>query len=927
MSAPIKGFAKIAEMAASEGAVLLKNAGNILPIKRNEKVSLFGRCQIDYYCCGTGSGGMVNTAYKTNPLAELRAKSHVVNEKLAAVYEEWVQNNSVNNGDGSFASEPWFQEEMPLTDEMVKNARLESEKAIIIIGRTAGEVTDNYEIPGSLLLTEKEEAMISLVTAHFPKVCVVLNVTNIISFDFMEADKWGSKIGALLLTWTGGQEGGRALAALLLGAVTPSGKLPDTVALSTSYYPSTPYYGDEKSNSYVEDIYVGYRYFETFYPDKVRYEFGYGLSYTDFAMEVTKAESNGEVIELGINVKNIGNEFAGKEVVQIYYEAPQGKLGQPVKQLLAYRKSKLLKPGEEETFVFSLALNEMRTYDDSGLAGHKSAYILEAGDYHLYVGNSVRNSEKVFTAHIGACQVIAQLTEALAPEKNYKRMKPGRKKNDGTYELIYENVPQRTVDIRERIAANLPKEIKQTGNKGLLLKNVKSGEVDLDDFIAQLTNHELATMVRGEGVGHPEVMEGTTSAFGSVSESLIGYGIPLACTADGPSGIRLDGGHLATLMPIGTLLAASFNDALVTELYTYEGRECYAYDIDTLLGPGMNLHRNPRNGRNFEYYSEDPLLSGRMAAAAVMGLEAGGCPGTIKHFACNNQEINRREADSVVSERALREIYLRSFEIAVKEGRARSVMTSYNPLNGHWTASNYDLITTILRGEWGFAGIVMTDWWAAMNNIEEGGPAAENKLRDMVRAGNDLYMLVNNYGAEINSAGDDIEESLENGSLTVGELQERAKYILSFLMKSKAMDRERVFQMATVDLKPLTDEAMADVSKNAAAAAVSEADVLTYDVPVVMGQDIFFEVKIPGVYSVRVDMMSKNFNTAQTAGELYVNGELVTLISGRGTEGKWVKQNVIRVRFVSGYYCLRVVETRPHLEVNNIHFEPLAGNA
>jgi beta-glucosidase len=453
---------------------------------------------------------------------------------------------------------------------------------------------------------------------------------------------------------------------------------------------------------------------------------------------------------------------------------------------------------------------------------------------------------------------------------------------------------------------------------------VKDGNAILADFIAQLTDHELATMVRGEGVGHPEVMEGTTSAFGSVSESLIGYGIPLACTADGPSGIRLDGGHLATLMPIGTLLAASFNDELVAELYTYEGRECYGYDIDTLLGPGMNLHRNPRNGRNFEYYSEDPLLTGRMAAAAVMGLEAGGCPGTIKHFACNNQEINRRNADSVVSERALREIYLRGFEIAVKEGKARSVMTSYNPLNGHWTASNYDLITTILRGEWGFSGIVMTDWWAAMNNVEEGGEAAETKLRDMVRAGNDLYMPVNNYGAEINSAGDDIEESLENGSLTVGELQDRAKYILTFLMKSKAMDRKRVFKMATVDLEPLGDEVLADIRKKIAAPDVSEAEVITYDVPVVMGQDVFFEVKIPGVYSVRADMMSKNFNTAQTAGELYVNGKQVTLISCRGTHGKWVKQNLIRVRFVSGYYCLRVVETRPHLEVNNIHFEPLA---
>ncbi|MCL2717512.1 MAG: glycoside hydrolase family 3 C-terminal domain-containing protein [Lachnospiraceae bacterium] len=922
MSSPLQGFAEVAQKAAAEGAVLLKNENQVLPILGNEKISLFGRCQIDYYCCGTGSGGMVNTAYKTNPLAELRARGKAVNEGLAAVYEKWVTENPVNKGDGAFASEPWFQEEMPLTEDIVKAARLVSEKAIIIIGRTAGEETDNHEVAGSLLLTEKEEAMISLVTAQFSKVCLVLNVSNIIDFGFMAADKFGEKIDTLLLAWQGGQEGGRALADLLLANITPSGKLPDTIAVSIPDYPSSPYYGDEVSNAYVEDIYVGYRYFETFCPDKVLYEFGFGLSYTDFAVNVKSAVIDNNEINLIINVKNTGADFTGKEVVQIYYEAPQGKLGQPARQLLAYQKSALLKPGEEQDLSFAIDVAKMRTYDDSGVTGNKSAYVLEAGDYHIYAGTSVRNNEKVTTLNIPELRVIERLTEALAPEKDFERMKPGQQKSDGTYELTFEAVPKKTINLRERVNANLPKEIKQTGNKGILLKDVKSGQAGLNDFIAQLSNHELATLVRGEGIGHPEVMEGTTSAFGSVSESLIGYGIPLACTADGPSGIRLDGGHLATLMPIGTLLAAGFNDELVEELYTFEGRECYGYDIDTLLGPGMNLHRNPRNGRNFEYYSEDPLLTGQMAKAAVLGLEAGGCPGTIKHFACNNQEIKRREADSVVSERAVREIYLRGFEIAVKEGKARSLMTSYNPLNGHWTASNYDLNTTILRGEWGFPGIVMTDWWAAMNNVEEGGEDAENKLRDMVRAGNDLYMPVNNYGADINSAGDDIEESLENSTLTVGELQDRAKYILTFLMKSKAMERKREVLMAVIDLEPLDNEAVEEMLREAPASDNNE-EVITYDVPVVMSQNIFFEVKIPGLYSIQAHMLSKNFCTAQTAGQLYINDEPAALISCRGTMGKWVKQIVIKARFKSGFYSLRVEETRPHFEVDNIHFEPI----
>ena len=926
MGSLLKDFAPIAAKAAAEGAVLLKNEGNILPIRKDEKVSLFGRCQYDYYCCGTGSGGMVNTAYKTNPLTELRNKSNVVNENLASIYEAWLSENPYDGGDGSWASTPWFQEEMPLYEDVVKAARAESEKAIIFIGRTAGEEQDNHEVAGSLLLTEKEEAMISLVTAHFAQVCVILNVSNIIDFGFMQAEKWGGKIGALMLAWQGGQEGGRALADLLLGKITPSGKLPDTIAHKIADYPSSPYYGDEVSNAYVEDIYVGYRYFETFCPEKVLYEFGFGLSYTRIIVQVKTFEHKDDTMRLCVNVKNTGSEFSGKEVVQIYYEAPQGKLGQPTKQLLAFKKSALIKPGEEQELFFEIKIDRMQTYDDSGITGHKSAYVLEAGDYHIYVGDSVKNNEKISTIHIPELKVVAQLTEALAPVKDFARMKPGMQKSDGTYELLFEKVPQRTINLSERILANLPEGIELTGDQGILLQNVIDGKANLSDFIGQLSNHELATMVRGEGIGHPEVMEGTTSAFGSVSEGLIRYGIPLACTADGPSGIRLDGGHLATLMPIGTLLAASFNDEMVKELHTYEGRECYGYDIDTLLGPGMNIHRNPRNGRNFEYYSEDPLLSGRIAAAAVIGLEEGGCPGTIKHFACNNQEIKRREADSVVSERAVREIYLRSFEIAVKKGKARSLMTSYNLLNGHYTASNYDLNTTILRNEWGFAGIIMTDWWAYMNNVEKGGEAAGNKLRDMVRAGNDLYMPVNIYGAEINSAADDIERSLADGTLTLGELQERARYILNFLMKSKAMGRKRECLMKVVDLAPLDMAYIDKIREASPEPIIREEEIITYDVPITMGEEIFFEVQIPGEYSMQAHMVSPDFCTARIACEIFVNGESVTHIKGRGSEGKWITQVIMKVRLKKGFYSIKIVESKPNLTVDNIHFEPLKQN-
>ncbi|MDR0220817.1 MAG: glycoside hydrolase family 3 C-terminal domain-containing protein [Lachnospiraceae bacterium] len=920
MSFPIKGFAEMAAKAAAEGAVLLKNDNNILPLKAEEKVSLFGRCQIDYYSCGTGSGGMVHPVYITNPLAELRAKSRVVNEELAAVYEAWRAKNAYNKGTGEFASAPWHQDEMPLGEDVVKAAAAVSDKAIIFIGRTAGEEKDNFEVAGSLLLTEKEEVMLALVAEHFAKVCVVLNVSNIIDCGFMDEEKWGERIGAMLIAWQGGQEGGRALADLLLGNITPSGKLPDTIAKTIADYPSSPYYGDKNSNAYVEDIYLGYRYFATFCPEKVRYEFGYGLSYTEFAIRVRKAELAGDKITLRVDVQNIGFDYAGQEVVQVYYEAPQGQLGQPVRQLLAYQKTVLLEPGKEQELAFSIDKRALRTYNDSGRGGNHSAYMLEAGDYHIYVGSSAFRNECVLTFTIEKTEVIEQRSEACAPEKPFKRLKPGAKKADGTYELAFEDVPVRSVSLRERVQKNLPRAIKQTGDQGITLHDVKNGAESLTDFIAQLGDRDLMTLVRGEGINHPEAVNGSsTSVFGSTSESLIKFGIPLAATCDGPSGIRLDGGEPATLMPIGTLLAASFNPELVEELFCFAGRELMSYEVDSLLGPGMNIHRNPRNGRNFEYYSEDPLLTGKTAAAALRGLAAGGSTGTIKHLACNNQEINRHNNDSVVSERALREIYLRGFEIAVKEGNARSIMTSYNLLNGHWTASNYELLTVILRGEWGYDGIVMTDWWAKMNDVEEGGPDGSiERLRDMVRAGNDLYMVVSNYGGFINSAGDDLEESLANGRLTVAELQERAKFILHFLLHSKAMERKREYAMTTVNAEPLDPVRVVGVGKETGIPTLDGGDNI---VPVEMGETVYFAVGKAGMYSAQARIRSTSSNTAQTGGEFYLNDERVRLISTRGTHGKWVKMVFAKVGFEVGLYSLRVVETRPHLEVESIYFE------
>lgn len=776
---PLEGFAEFSRTVAAEGAVLLKNEGQILPLRDSENVSVFGRIQVNYYRSGTGSGGSVHVAYTTNLLDGLRSKKNItVNEELAAVYERWIEENPFDDGGKVWAAEPWNQKEMPLTDELVAQARSKSSKAIIVIGRTAGEDQDNADAPGSYRLTDDEKAMLKHVTNHFEHTIVVLNVSNIMDMSWLNETVL-HPIQGVIYSWHGGMEGGNAIADVLAGDVTPSGKLTDTIAYSIEDYPSTSNYGNEFKNLYQEDIYVGYRFFETFRPEKVQFEFGYGLSYTTFATQIEEARTvinNGETsIEVRVNVTNSGTTYAGKEVVQVYYEAPQGELGQPVKALAAFGKTGLLQPGDSELLTIRFPVNRMASYDEAGVTGYASAYVLEAGTYRLHVGTSVKQVEHVDIDGqdgyvVDTVQLVEQLQEAMAPTEDFTRMKPGIRKADGSYELTYAAVPKRKVSIADRITQNLPQTLEQTGNQGYKLSDVKAGKVSLEAFVAQLSDQDLAALVRGEGMSSPLVTSGTASAFGGVSDSLFNYGIPVACTADGPSGIRMDSGEKATQVSIGTLLAATWNADLVEELYVMEGQELLRNQVDTLLGPGLNIRRSPLNGRNFEYFSEDPLISGVFAAACTKGIMKGGSNATLKHFACNNQEKHRSKVDAVVSERALREIYLKGFEIAVKEGGANSIMTSYNPINGHWAASNYDLNTTILRGEWNFDGIVMTDWWAIMNDVVEGGEADRKFTNWMVRAQNDLYMVVPNYGAEINGWDDNTIESLENGTLTRGEL-------------------------------------------------------------------------------------------------------------------------------------------------------------
>ncbi|MGG6311322.1 glycoside hydrolase family 3 N-terminal domain-containing protein [Paenibacillus macerans] len=918
---PLRGFAEYGRIAAAEGGVLLKNESGMLPIREHEVVSVFGRCQIDYYRSGTGSGGAVNVEYVVNILEGLRANPKIqVNEQLAKQYEAWIGENPFDNGGGGWAAEPWCQKEMPLSDELVAAARQASDKAIFIIGRTAGEDKDNADTEGSYRLTAEEIRNLAAVTRHFEKVAVVMNVANVIDMSWIEDIAYQARIRAVLYVWQGGMLGGHAVADLLSGDVTPSGKMPNTIAYRIEDYPSTANFGGETRNLYQEDIYVGYRYFETFCPDKVQFPFGFGLSFTSFTWKVESAKRSGEganaLLELEVAVTNTGDTYAGKEVIQVYCEAPQGKLGKPVKVLGTFAKTKLLQPGATEVLSLRLPVKTMASYDDGGATGHKSCYVLEAGAYELYAGNSIRALDRIsFDGQpafvLNELLVVERLNEALAPVESFTRLKPGSRKPDGTYEMVYEEAPRRTVSLQQRIESGLPATYPQTGKRGIVLKDVQAGKASLEEFVAQLSSEELATIVRGEGMSSPKVTPGTAAAFGGVGDSLLDFGIPVACAADGPSGIRMDSGLKATQLPIGTLLASSWDVDLVESLYVMEGEELLQNEIDTLLGPGINIHRHPLNGRNFEYFSEDPYLTGRFAAAVTRGIQKGGSAATVKHFAGNNQEQARSKVDTVVSERALREIYLKGFETAVKEGGATSIMTSYNPVNGHWAASNYDLNTTILRNEWGYEGIVMTDWWAVMNDCAEGGPADLKNTSFMVRAQNDLYMVVNNNGAEINSRGDNTLEALANGTLTVGELQRCAMNICRFIMNAPVFAREPkqpdeilVFHAQSHPLEAPAGTGIHALSKTESAKIVPGTN-----------DSVVVRVDEAGVYSIVANMRYAATNLSQSACNLVLNGELLTTVQTNGTDGNWITEKLLRFELTEGYYELKFDYIKPGLEI------------
>lgn len=702
----VKEYRNLSADILSEGIVMLKN-NDVLPVSKKQTLAIFGSSQVDYYVGGGGSS-VLFTDYTVSPVESIRKAAENgkfgLYEPLAKTYEEYVTKRNEENtqyGENAFIEEtdPKFIDymEMPLSDEIVEDAKNNADVAVIFISRYATEGIDMAV--GTYYLSKSEKEMISKVTAAFDKVVAILNVPCVMDSSWFAGENPEFDIDAVLMAWYYGEET-MPICDILCGDTSPSGKLTVTMAADYTDYLSADNFYQKRDVYYEEDIFVGYRQFETFDPEysTVNYEFGFGLSYTTFDINCKKAavSEDGKNIELEVSVKNTG-KVPGKEVVQVYFSAPQGKLGKPGKELATFAKTDLLKPGKSQTLKMSFPINDMSSYDDTGKVA-ASAYVLEAGDYKIYVGNSIKDAgtRHVMNYTIAEDIITEQLSQRGVSTKLTKRLLA-----DGSYEelILREVADVEFIPGREN-GATIPDNL-------VTLVDVYRDPELMDSFLSQLTIEEMATIAGGQG---SQIGFAAGGVFGDVLEK---YVVPHVDVTDGSVGVRVD--TSATYFPSSLCLASTWNLELANKFGKAVGDEARKSGIEIWLGPGMNLIRNPMCGRNFEYYSEDPLVTGKMAAAVVSGVQSYDVGVTLKHYAANNKETARGPSDSQVSERALREIYLKGFEICVKEADPWGIMTTCGTVNGSGLAGNYDLMYHIPRLEWGFSGLFMSDW-ANMDN-------------------------------------------------------------------------------------------------------------------------------------------------------------------------------------------------------------------
>ncbi len=834
--APDAEISELLRKTACGCMVLLENDG-VLPLPAGKRIALFGSGARMTVKGGLGSGD-VNSVNDDNIEQGLVKGGFVIasrpwldrfdrmvaeaKEAHAAMIAGLVEKNSSSYMIEAFLNPFSTPAIPPVSDEDIRGSQTDT--AVYILSRNAGEGADRWAADGDYYLSAEDRSVLKKLTASYEKVVVVLNIGGVMDLAELKGMKG---ISALLLMTQLGTAGAGALADILSGKANPSGKLTDTWAARYEDYPSSACFshnnGDVDDDDYNEGIYVGYRYFETAGVKPV-YPFGYGLSYTDFEILPGAVSAEDEQVCVNALVRNTGSR-AGREVVQVYVSAPCGSLDKPLKELKAFQKTEELKPGECAELQLSFAVRDLASYSEQ-----KAAWVLEKGDYVVLCGSSSTDCAPAAVLRLEQEVVTEQLKNLFRPDVDFAEIRLTRQ------EICAGDMPVITLDadaIRTKTAVySVREEFSTAKTEKLMVRDVLEGRCTLEELVAQLTVEEMAELCVGT-----QRAESNEEVIGNASQRVPGAagetsfaleesrGIPGTVNADGPAGLRLQahyrtdlegkllpGGQgfagteapfpempegsyrdhyqYCTAIPIGWALAQSWDPEMITELADIVGSEMVRFNVDIWLAPALNIHRNPLCGRNFEYYSEDPLISGRVAAAITRGVQR--YPGkgvTIKHFACNNQEDNRYFTNAHVGERAMREIYLKGFEICVREAAPMAVMTSYNLVNGIHTANSRDLNQYALRDEWGFRGFVMTDWFTSQElPVLTGGRELKYSISSSpgcIYAGNDLQ----EPGCRQNV--DDIVKSVREGaeirgfSCTLADLQFCAANIIRAVVRCR----------------------------------------------------------------------------------------------------------------------------------------------
>lgn len=797
---------RMARRAASEGFVLLKNQNHFLPLEKGIKLGLYGAGAIRTVKGGTGSGdvnerdcvsiyqGLSNAGYEITSKEWIESYDRLF-VQARILWKEEIYRIMPEFDNNFFRAYSATQFRMPCGDPVdVEKAKADgADTAIFVLSRIAGENADRHEAEGDYYITAEEKDLLKQVAESYENVVLVINTGGLVDLAFTEEF---SNICSIIQFMQAGQEGGNAFADVLCGAVTPSGKMTDTWALTYGDYPNADFFshksGDVYKEEYKEGIYVGYRYFDTF-DVPVRYCFGYGLSYTEFEMKAGEIalkgrETENPMVTVTVDVKNTGDTYSGKEVAQIYVSCPQGNLPKEFRRLAAFGKTNLLKPGETENMELSFPLYQLASYSEK-----LAAWVLEKGTYGIWIGNSLASAKLIGSLKLDEDAVMVQCGHICEKKQELEEILPDSEKLAAKEAKWLEEAkafPSVELKASEILTQTICYE--ETYGKGQERAKEITESLSLDQLVAFATGD----ISRGQS----ELGSAAQTVPGAAAETVSAaeedpWNVASIVLADGPAGIRLkqsyqvvdgrieagdflealEGGFFAeekeiqgevyhqycTAIPVGTLLAQTWDTALLKEVGEMIGHEMELFEVTLWLAPGMNIHRNPLCGRNFEYYSEDPLLAGMMASAITLGVQkVPGCGTTIKHFACNNQEDNRMGSDSVLSERTLREIYLKGFEIAVKNSQPMSIMTSYNLINGVHTANSHDLCTKAARNEWGFAGAIMTDWTTTTDST-----AGECTASGCMRAGNDMVMPGDLSDHE------NIRKELKEGTLDLGTLK------------------------------------------------------------------------------------------------------------------------------------------------------------